>query len=83
MDDAVAKGWYDPTRVYVLESTGPPLEQLDRFAFTRRDYNMYEVHPYDLGVDRDPFAGSGWATCARARVLRCVHRAVQIQPVDL
>lgn len=84
MDDAVAKGWYDPNRVYVFWTEVEPANHLDRFAFTRRDYFMYEVVPEDIGEDHDPLAaGKGWASCAKATVLSCVHTAEQIQAVDV
>jgi len=43
MDDAVAKGWYDPSRVYILRSDVDPTNHLGRFAFSTRDRYMYEV----------------------------------------
>ena len=73
MNDAVAKGWYDPSRVYILRSEVDPTNHLDRFAFTTRDKYMYEVEPEDIRPDRDPLARPGWHSCARAKVLRCVH----------
>jgi hypothetical protein len=73
MDDAVAKGWYDPTRVSILHSDVDPTNHLDRFAFTTRDKYMYEVEPEDVGSDLDPLARPGWHSCARAKVLRCIH----------
>jgi hypothetical protein len=84
MEDAVNKGWYDPNRVYVMWSAVDPINHVGRFAFTRRDYNMYEVEPTDIGEDRDPFAvGKDWHSCARAKVLRCVHVGQQSDPVDV
>jgi hypothetical protein len=82
MDDAVAKGWYDPNRVYILRSDVDPINHIDRFAFTTRDKYMYEVEPEDIGPDRDPLARPGWRSCARARVLRCVHMPEQAVAVD-
>jgi hypothetical protein len=70
--------------VYVLWSDVPSHNQVDRLAFTRRDYYTYEVEPEDVGKDHDPFAlGKGWVSCARATVLRCVHMAEQIPAVDV
>ena len=84
MADALAKGWYDPNRVYVLWSDVDPADHLDRFAFTRRDYYMYEVAPVDLGEDKDMFAtGNEWYSCSKANVIRCVHHAQPGEPVDV
>lgn len=84
MDDAVAKGWYDPDRVYVLWTDVAPQNQLGRFAFTRRDFFMYEVEPEGVGNDHDPLAaGKEWASYTEAKVLRCVHMAEQIEAFDL
>ncbi len=69
--------WYDPSRVYVFDSgTAVPTDHLDRFSFTRRDYYLYEVElDGELGCDNDAGASvMQSATCARARVVRCLHR---------
>jgi hypothetical protein len=40
----------------------------------RADFYLYEVEPEDLGPDRDALAVTmRSASCARARVVRCVH----------
>jgi len=69
--------WYDPNRVYVFDlGTATPADHLDRFSFTRRDFYLYEVEPDgQLGHDNDVGASAMQsATCARARVVRCLHR---------
>lgn len=74
------RSWYDPDRVYVMDSHGiDPVEHRGRFAFTGHDAFAYEVAPEDLRRD-DGDVGAvamGSATCARARVIRCVVLARQ------
>lgn len=82
MDDAVAKGWYDPARVYILHSEVDPINHVGRFAFSTRDRYLYEVEPEDVGPDRDPLARPDWYSCARAKVLRCVHMPEPVVVTD-
>lgn len=68
--------WYRPNRAYVFESGDvDPLQHLGRFTFTQPEYYLYEVEPEDLGSDDDVGAlAMQSATCARALVVRCLHR---------
>lgn len=78
--------WYRPDRVYVFDSGGiEPRQHIGRFAYVRSDYYLYEVEPEELGPDDDAFAVTMQsASCARARVLRCVYEPDLLTlPADL
>ena len=72
---AVELGVYDPNRVYVMQTAQlDPRLWFGTFGFTRPEHYMYEVEPEDLGLDTDPGRmAMNSLSCARARVIRCLH----------
>lgn len=67
--------WYEPHRVYVLKAACDDMTKLNRnLPFLAYDQYVYAVEPVDIGRDLDLAAERmNSATCAQARVVRCLY----------